>query len=282
MGMDPATSPVVPVIRIHPTRGMASLRLKDLWDYRELIYFLVWRDIKIRYKQTVVGAVWVLLQPLMTIAIFTVIFGIFAGIPSEGVPYTVYTFAGLLPFTYFAESINRGGASLVGSANLISKVYFPRLIIPLSAVITPIMDFIITFALLIGLITWFGIKPTSAMLALPLLLFFTIIWALAASLWFSALNVRYRDVVYTLPFITQVTMFASPVIYPASIIPGRWRLLYAINPLAGLIDAFRWALLGRPFPNLWLLAISFFTLAVVLVGGVFYFKRMERTFADII
>jgi lipopolysaccharide transport system permease protein len=273
---------VVSVTAIRPTRGLASLKLKDVWEYRELIYFLVWRDVKVRYKQTVLGAAWVIVQPLLTMLIFTLIFGMLIRVPSEGLPYSVFVYTALVPWGYFSDAISRGSGSLVANTNLISKVYFPRLVIPISAVVTPVIDFVLSFFILLGLITWFNIKPTWAIVALPIFLGFTMVTALAISLWFSAANVKYRDVGYTVPFLIQVSMFASPIVYPISIIPGRWRLLYSLNPLVGVIEGFRWALLGKESPNFWAMGISAASLILLLAGGAIYFKRMERSFADVI
>jgi lipopolysaccharide transport system permease protein len=261
---------------------MASLKLKDLWDYRELIYFLVWRDIKVRYKQTAIGVAWAVLQPLLTMLIFTLIFGILVRVPSEGLPYSVFVYTALVPWSYFSEAVSRGGSSLVANANLISKVYFPRLVIPISSVITPVIDFVLSFFILLGLIAWFNIKPTWAIVTLPIFLLLTMVTALAVSLWFSALNVKYRDVSYTIPFLIQVWMFASPIVYPISILPARWRPIYSINPLVGVVEGFRWALLGKESPNFWAMGIGAASLILLLAGGAVYFKRMERSFADVI
>jgi lipopolysaccharide transport system permease protein len=272
----------VSVINIRPTRGFSSLGLRDLWEYRELVYFLVWRDIKVRYKQTAIGAAWAILQPLLTMLIFTMIFGVLIRVPSEGLPYSVFVYTALVPWSYFSEAVSRGGSSLVANTNLISKVYFPRLAIPISSVVTPVIDFVLSFFILLGLIAWFNIKPTWAIVTLPIFLLLTMVTALAVSLWFSAANVRYRDVGYTIPFLIQVWMFASPIVYPISIIPARWRLIYSINPLVGVVEGFRWALLGKESPNFWAMGISATSLILLLAGGATYFKRMERSFADVI
>jgi lipopolysaccharide transport system permease protein len=276
------TKEAINVTVIRPTRGFSSLRLKDLWEYRELIYFLVWRDVKVRYKQTAIGTAWVILQPLVTMLIFTAIFGILVGVPSEGLPYSVFLYTALVPWSYFSEAISRGGGSVVANTNLISKVYFPRLVIPIASIITPVIDFVLSFLVLLGLIAWFNIKPTWAIVTLPLFFLFTVMTALAVSLWFSALNVRYRDVSYTIPFVIQIWMFASPIIYPMGIIPFKWRLLYSINPLVGVITGFRWALLGKESPDFWTMGVSIVGILLLLTGGILYFRRMERTFADVI
>jgi len=272
----------IPSIRIEPSRGWVSIELSELWTYRELLYFLVWRDIKVRYKQTVIGIGWAILQPLMTMVIFTMIFGNFAQIPSDGVPYPIFSFTALLPWNLFSGALNRCTLSLVGSANLITKVYFPRLIVPASAIISGIIDFAIAFVFLLGLMLWFHIVLTWGAIALPIFLLLTLITALAVGLWLSALNVRYRDVGQAIPFLIQIWMFLSPVAYPVSLVPEKWRLLYSLNPMAGVIEGFRWALLGQESPNFKLVAVSTAVVVALLLSGLVYFKRMERTFADMI
>jgi len=272
----------ISVIRIEPSRGWVSVKLSELWTYRELLYFLVWRDVKVRYKQTVIGIGWTILQPLTTMVIFTMIFGNFAKVPSDGVPYPVFVYTALLPWNLFAGALSRCTLSLVGNANLITKVYFPRLIVPASAVISGIIDFAIAFVFLLGIMLWFNIVPTWDAIALPIFLLLTLITALAVGLWLSALNVRYRDVGHTIPFLIQVWMFLSPVAYPASLVPEKWRLLYSLNPMAGVIEGFRWALLGKESPAFELIAVSTAVVVALLLGGLVYFKRMERTFADVI
>ena len=271
----------ISVIRIEPSRGWVSVKLSELWTYRELLYFLVWRDVKVRYKQTVIGIGWTILQPLTTMVIFTMIFGNFAKVPSDGVPYPVFVYTALLPWNLFAGALSRCTLSLVGNANLITKVYFPRLIVPASAVISGIIDFAIAFVFLLGMMLWFNIVPTWDAIALPIFLLLTLITALAVGLWLSALNVRYRDVGHTIPFLIQVWMFLSPVAYPASLVPEKWRLLYSLNPMAGVIEGFRWALVGKESPAFELIAISTGIVVALLLGGLVYFKRMERTFADV-
>lgn len=272
----------VPLI-IQPVTGLFDLDLREIWQYWELLYFLVWREVKVRYKQTVIGAAWAIIQPLMTMVIFTIVFGKFAKIPSDGLPYPVFAYAALLPWTFFAQALTRSGASLVGNANLVTKVYFPRLIIPLAAALAPIVDFLVSFLVLIGMMIWYGITPTwSGLLALPFFMVLTIMTALAVSLWLSPLNVRYRDVGHTLPFISQFWMYASPVVYPVSLVPERWQLLYSLNPMVGVIEGFRWALLGKESPNFMAMAISATVVLALLVGGVVFFKKMEGTFADVV
>jgi len=271
-----------PKVVIEPSRGLLHLDLRAVWQYRELLYFLVWRDVKVRYKQTVIGAGWVILQPLLTMVIFTVVFGHLAKIPSDGLPYAIFAYTALVPWNYFSQAMSRSGTSLVGDANLISKVYFPRLIIPLASVVTPAVDFFLPFLILLGLMVWFGIAPTWGVLALPLFLLLALMTALAVGLWLSPLNVKYRDVGYTIPFFSQFWMYASPVVYPVSLVPEKWRLLYSLNPMAGVIEGFRWALLGKESPDFGVMAVSAAAVLVLLVGGIIYFKRMERTFADVV
>ena len=272
----------VPETVIMPTRGWVSLRLGELWKYRELLYFITWRDVKVRYKQAVLGIAWAIIQPLMTMVIFSLIFGQLAKLPSEGLPYPVFIYCGLLPWQLFAGALQKGGTSLVGNAHLITKVYFPRLIIPLSAVAGGLVDFAISFVVLFGLMIYFGIAPSWSILLLPLFVLFTVLTALAVGLWVSALNVHYRDVQHIIPFMVQAWMFISPVAYSVELIPeGLWRILYGINPLTGVIQGFRWALLGGHPPDE-LMAVSIIVVGVLLLSGLFYFKRMEKTFADVV
>ena len=271
-----------PSIVIQPNKGLLSLDLRAVWQYQELLYFLVWREVKVRYKQTALGIAWAMLQPLMTMVIFTVIFGIFVNIPSDGMAYPIFAYTALLPWTYFGEAITRSSVCLVSDANLIRKVYFPRLIMPLAAVVSPAVDFVLSFLLLLGMMAWFGIAPSWRVLTLPFFLFLALVTALSVSLWLSALNVRYRDVRHTIPFLVQFWMYASPVAYSASLVPERWRLLYGLNPMAGVIEGFRWALLGKASPDLAVIMASAGMVMALLIGGLVFFKRMERTFADVI
>jgi lipopolysaccharide transport system permease protein len=271
-----------PVTIVRPSRGWISPNLRELWEYRELLYFLTWRDIKVRYKQTVLGAAWAIIQPFFTMVVFSLFFGRLAGVPSEGVPYPIFAYCALLPWNYFAGALDRAGNSLVGSANLITKVYFPRLVIPLSAVLAGLLDFAIAFLVLIGMMLFYGITPTAAVLTLPFFLLLALLTALGAGLWLSALNVQYRDVRYTIPFLTQFWLFASPVAYGASLVPERWQVLYGLNPMAGVIEGFRWALLGKAEAPGPLLVISAAVVILLLLGGLFYFRRMEKTFADVV
>ncbi len=271
-----------PLVVIQPTKGLFHLDLQAVWQYRELLYFLVWRDVKVRYKQTVIGAAWAIVQPLMTMVIFTVIFGTFAKIPSDGLPYPIFAYAALLPWNYFSQATSLSSASVVSNGSLIKKVYFARLIVPISAVLTPLVDFAIAFAVLLAMMAWFAIAPTGGVLALPCFVLLAMLTALAVGIWLSALNARYRDVGYVIPFLNQFWMFASPVIYPFSLVPDQWRLLYSLNPMVGVIEGFRWALLGKAAPNFEVMAASAVVVTVLLLGGIVYFKHMERIFADVI
>src|ERR1043166_213726 len=271
-----------PVLILRPSRGFLRLNLRDVWEYRELLYFLVWRDVKVRYKQTVLGAAWAILQPVMTMLVFSVFFGRLAKVPSDGIPYPVFAFTALLPWQLFAYALSESSNSLVSNQNLITKVYFPRLVIPIAAVLAGLVDFAIAFVVLLGLMLYYGIVPTAAVALLPLFMLLAVTTALAIGLWLSALNVKFRDVRYTIPFLTQFWMFATPVAYPSSLVPEPWRALYGLNPMAGVVEGFRWALLGKaqgPGP---LLAVSVAAVVVLLVGGLMYFRRTESTFADVV
>jgi lipopolysaccharide transport system permease protein len=271
-----------PTVVIEARKGVFHLDLKSIWAYRELLYFLVWRDLKVRYKQTSIGIGWTILQPLIAMVIFTVIFGHFAKIPSDGVPYPIFAFCGLLPWTYFATALNRCMVSVVADAQLVSKIFFPRLLLPIAGTISGVIDFFISLGLFLGLMVWYGFVVTWWLLTLPLFLMLALLTALAVGLWVSALNVRYRDVTYTIPFLIQAWMFASPVIYPVSMIPEKYRSLYSLNPMAGVIEGFRWALLGKANPDFSVMAVSVVVVIGVLAGGLVFFRRMERTFADIV
>lgn len=267
---------------IRPSSGLFDLDLGAVWRYRELLFFLVWREVKIRYKQAALGVAWAILQPLFTVLIFTTIFGIFARFPSDGLPYSVFALAAVLPWTYFAEALRRGATGLVNDSDLVRKIYFPRLIIPFAGVSSPLVDFCFGLIMLLGLMLWHGIVPGWTFLLLPGWLFITLCLALAIGLWLGPINVRYRDVMHTLPFVTQVWMFATPVVYPLSMIPPKWQALYSLNPMVGIIEGFRWSLLGTGQPNLLAIGISFAIIAIALAGGAVYFRRMERSFADVI
>jgi lipopolysaccharide transport system permease protein len=267
---------------IKPSRGWFNLRLNDVWQYRELLYFLTWRDIKVRYKQTVLGAAWAIIQPFFTMVVFTLFFGKLAKIPSEGVPYPIFSYAGLLPWTFFAQAMNQSSDSLVGNANLITKVYFPRLVIPLSATLAPLVDFCIAFIVLIGMMFFYQIFPTSTLIWLPAFLLLAFATSLGVGLWLSALNVQYRDVRYTIPFLTQLWLFATPVIYPSGAVHGSWRIVLGLNPMTGVVEGFRWALLGIGEAPGGMIYTSMGIALLLVFTGVIYFKRMERTFADVV
>jgi lipopolysaccharide transport system permease protein len=262
--------------------GFAGIDLAELWRARELLYFLTLRELKLRYKQTAIGIAWAVLQPLLAAAIFTVIFGIFAKMPSGGAPYPVFALSAVLPWTYFAEAVRRSSTGLVGDSELIRKVYFPRLVVPLAMVLSPLADFFVGLVLLIALCAWYGIAPSAGLIFLPAFLVIAIALALAVSLWLGPLSVRFRDVMHTLPFLLQVWLYASPVAYPASVVPEKWRLLYSLNPMVGVVDGFRWVLLGTARPDLAAIGVSSLFVAAALLGGLIYFRRMERSFADII
>jgi len=270
------------IIEIRPSRGWVPLKLKELWEYRELVYFLVWRDIKVRYKQTVLGAAWAIIPPFFTMVIFSLIFGRLAKMPSDGLPYPIFSYTALIPWTYFAHSLGQSSNSLVGGANLITKVYFPRLAMPIASVCSGLVDIAIAFLLLLAMMAYYGMVPTAAVATLPLFVLLALATALGIGLWLSALNVQYRDIRFTIPFLTQFWLFATPIAYPSSLIPEKWRVLYGLNPMAGVVEGFRWALLGTargPGP---MLAVSVGVVLVLLVGGLYYFRRMEKTFADVV
>jgi lipopolysaccharide transport system permease protein len=287
-GAGPARLESVPTVVIRPSTGWISLKLEELWDYRELVYFLVWRDVKVRYKQTVLGAAWAILQPLLTMVVFTIFFGKMANIGSDGLPYPIFSYAGLLPWTFFAQGLTQSSDSLVGSANLLKKVYFPRLVLPTASVLAGVVDFAIAFVVLIGMMVYYGVYPSLTILFLPLLLLLAFSTALGVGMWLSALNVQYRDVRYVVPFFVQIWLFVTPVIYPASRVTAKlhelglpaW--LYGLNPMAGVIEGFRWAMLGSgSHPGPVILASSAIS-GALLVSGAFYFRRMERSFADVV
>jgi lipopolysaccharide transport system permease protein len=277
-----------PVMFIRPSKGWAALNLKELWQYRELIYFLTWRDIKVRYKQTALGAAWAIIQPFFTMVVFTIFFGRLAKVPSDNVPYPIFSYTALLPWGLFTKALTDTGRSLVAHRAMITKIYFPRLSIPIASVLGGLVDFLLAFVVLVGMMFYYRYAPgstyqfalTPAVLSLPLFMLLAIITALGVGLWLSALNVLYRDINYILPFLTQFWLFITPVAYPASMIPKRWQLIYALNPMTGVVEGFRWALLGTATSVGPLLAVSSIIAVIVLVSGLFYFRRMERTFAD--
>ena len=271
-----------PVVIIQPTKSWVSLRLGDLWQYRELLYFLIWRDVKVRYKQTLLGVAWAVLQPLLTMVIFTLLFGRLAGIQSDGIPYPIFAYAGLLIWTFFANAITNSGNSLVSSSNLITKIYFPRMIIPGAAVGACLIDFLISFVILVPLMIYYGIGVSATLVMLPVLIALATLLAIGVGMWLSALNVRYRDIRYAIPFLTQLWMFASPVIYPASLIPEKWRWILMLNPLTGIIENFRIAIFGGRSFQWNSLAVSTAITFMLLIYSAYSFRRVERTFADIV
>lgn len=267
---------------LRPASGWRSLGLRELWEYRELFFFLTWRDVAVRYKQTVLGIAWAVIQPFMTMVVFSLFFGSLAKIPSDGVPYPIFSYAGLVPWMFFANALNQSSNSLVANANLITKVYFPRLAAPISTVLSGVVDFVFAFLVLLGMVLYYGLVPTWNALWLPLFLLLAIVASLGAGLWLSALNVQFRDIRYAVPFLTQLWMFATPIAYPSSLLSEPWTLLYALNPMVGVVEGFRWALLGTATaPGLSVVASSSVALAL-LIGGALYFRKMEKSFADMV
>ena len=270
----------LPVTHIRPGTRAMSFRLEELWHARELLYFLVWRDVKVRYKQTVLGIAWSVLQPFLTMVVFTIFFGRLAKVPSDGVPYPLFSLAALVPWTYFATAVTNGSSSLVGNQHLIAKVYFPRVLVPLTAVVMPAVDLAVSFGMLVVLMAWYHVVPTASMLLLPLYVALGVVTAFAVTLWTSALSVRYRDVRYVLPFLIQIWLFVTPVAYPASMVPARWRLLYALNPMASVVEGFRNSLLGTPAPGA-MVAIAVVVAAAALASGAAYFRSVEGSIVDL-
>jgi lipopolysaccharide transport system permease protein len=268
--------------RIEPTRGWTLLKLRDLWEYRELLLIFVWRDLKVRYRQTVVGVLWAIIQPVLTMVIFSIFFGRLAKIPSDEIPYPIFSFAALVPWTFFANTINQASNSLVNSADMIKKIYFPRLTIPIASMLAGIIDFFLAFIVLLGMMLYYGFVPTINILWFPVFILLAMMTSLGVSLWLSALNVQFRDVRYMIPFITQAWLFATPVAYPSSMLSEPWRTLYGINPMVGVVEGFRWALLGTDTAPGPMMIVSFAVASLILISGVYYFRRMEKNFADII
>ena len=281
--MKTATSEPRTII-LRPSRGFSFLDFRELWIYRELVYFLTWRSLKVRYKQTVLGAVWAVLEPFLTMVVFTIFFGNLAKVGSDNIPYPIWSYAGLLPWGLFSKALSDASRSLVANSHMITKIYFPRIILPLSSILAGLVDFAIAFVVLIGMMLFYKQFPTSAVWTLPLFLLLAMITALGVALWLSALNVKYRDVGYILPFLTQFWLFITPVVYPSSQIPEQWRLIYGLNPMTGVVEGFRWALLGiNPQPTFFpMLAVSAAMAIVVRFTGILYFRRMERGFADMV
>lgn len=277
----PETPSQIPTLVIRPPRRWVPVDLAELWQYRELLFFFVWRDVKIRYKQTGLGVAWAVIQPLVTMLIFSVIFGGFAKLPSEGIPYPLFTLAALLPWQLFSEGMTRSTTSMVTNANIMTKVYFPRLLMPISGILSPLVDFLVAMVILVLMMAWYGFVPTANVIFLPAFVLLALATSLGVGLWLSALNVQYRDFQYTVPFLIQIWLYASPVVYATSLVPEQYRLLYGLNPMAGVIEGFRWALLGTDPPT-GVIGLAVVVVLVLLIGGAFYFKRMEQYFADIV
>ena len=269
-------------VHIEPSRGWVSLQLADLWQYRELLYFLTWRDIKVRYKQTVLGASWAIIQPFFSMVIFSLFFGRLAGLPSDGIPYPIFSYAALVPWIFFANGLTQSTNSLVAGGNLIKKVYFPRLAMPIAAILSGVLDFVLAFIVLLGMMLFFGIMPTINVVWLPLFLLLALVTSLGAGLWLTAMNVQFRDIRYAVPFLVQAWMFASPVVYSSSMLEEPWRTLYGLNPMAGVIEGFRWTLLGTDTAPGPMIIVSSLVAIGLLVSGAYYFRRMEKTFADVV
>jgi lipopolysaccharide transport system permease protein len=278
----PAKKVDIPAIRIEPSSGWVSLRIKELLGYRELIYFLMWRDIKVRYKQTVLGVAWALIQPFFTTVIFSLFFGRLAKVPSDGIPYPIFSFAAMVPWTFFAHGLTESSNSLVNSANLIKKIYFPRLAIPIATVLSGIIDFTLAFIMLIGMMFYFGFAPTINIVWIPFFLLLALVTSLGVSLWLSAMNVQFRDVRYMIPFLTQIWLFSTPIAYPSSLLQDPWRTLYGLNPMVGVVEGFRWALLGTDTAPGPIFFASSVAAILILFSGALYFRRMEKTFADVV
>ena len=269
-------------VLIRPISGWVPINLRDLWEYRELLYFLTWRDIKVRYKQTALGMAWVVLQPLLLMLVFTIFFGRLVELPSDGIPYPLFTYTALLPWQLFSRALNEGSMSLIAHERVITKTYFPRILLPASAVLASLIDFGIAFLVLIGFILFYGVHPGLAIFTLPVFVLLVVMTAFGVSLWLAAFNVLYRDVRYVLPFLTQLWMFATPIIYPVSVVPDSWRLLYSLNPMVGVVEGFRWALLGNTSGMDAMFGLSALVVASVLGGGILYFQSVQQTFADVI
>jgi lipopolysaccharide transport system permease protein len=270
------------LVKIDPTTGLRDLNLGELWEYRELLYFFVWRNIKVRYKQTIIGPAWAIIQPFFTMVVFTLFFGKLAKMPSEGLPYPLFYYSGLLPWTYFANALTQATYAIVEHQRVITKIYFPRVILPLSAVLSGLVDFGFAFTVLIGMMLFYGVVPTAATLLVPLFLLLAIATAFSVGLWLSALNAIYRDVRYAVPFMVQFWMFASPVVYPSTLVPEDWRWLYGLNPMAGVIEGLRWALLGQSRPTTSLLLTSAGAVFLLMAGGLAYFQKMDGNIADVV
>ena len=272
----------LPRTRRSPTKGWALPKLRELWEYRELLFFFVWRDIKVRYRQTVMGALWAIIQPFFTMVIFSLFFGRLAKIPSDGLPYPVFSYAALVPWTFFATALNQASNSLVINANMVKKIYFPRLSLPIATILASVVDFVLAFIVLLGMMFFYGLVPTINVLWLPFFLLLALVTSLGVSLWLSAMNVQFRDVHYTIPFLTQAWLFMTPIAYPSSLLSEPWRTLYGLNPMAGVVEGFRWALLGTDTAPGPMMLVSATVALILLISGAFYFRRMEQGFADVL
>jgi lipopolysaccharide transport system permease protein len=270
------------IIFIKPSKGWGSLNLRELWIYRELVYFLTWRDLKVRYKQTALGAGWAVLQPVLSMVVFSIFFGGLLNVDSGDVPYPIFSYAAILPWGVFAKALNDTGRSLVSNRAMLTKIYFPRMVIPLASVFSSLADFLIAFVVMLGLMYYYQIAPTSNIWTLPLFLLLAVITALGIGLWLSAMNVLYRDIGYMIPYITQLWFYLTPIVYSASEVPEQWQFFYALNPMVGVVEGFRWALLGTSDPPSPMIAVSAVIALIVFISGMYYFRRMERTFADMV
>jgi lipopolysaccharide transport system permease protein len=268
--------------RRQPSKGWAWPKFRELWEYRELLFFFVWRDLKVRYKQTILGAAWAIIQPFFTMVVFSLFFGRLAKVPSDGLPYPIFSYAALVPWTFFATALTQASDSLVVSANMVKKIYFPRLTLPIATVLAGVVDFALAFVVLLAMMLFYGLAPTIKVLWLPLFLLLALITSLGVSLWLSAMNVQFRDVHYTVPFLTQAWLFATPIAYPSSLLSEPWRTLYGLNPMAGVVEGFRWALLGTNTAPGPMTIVSAVVALALFVGGAFYFRRMEQNFADVL
>ena len=268
--------------RREPSKKWAWPKLRELWEYRELLFFFAWRDIKVRYRQTVMGVLWAIIQPFLTMVIFSLFFGRLANIPSDGVPYPVFSFAALVPWTFFANALTQASNSLVLSGNMLKKIYFPRLALPIATVLAGVIDFVLAFIVLLGIMFYYGLVPTANIIWLPFFALLALVTSIGVSLWLAAMNVQFRDVRYTIPFLTQAWLFVTPIAYPSSLLPESLRIVYGLNPMSGVVEGFRWALLGTDTAPGPMLIVSSLVALILLVTGAFYFRRMENSFADVI
>jgi lipopolysaccharide transport system permease protein len=270
------------IVHIKPTSNWTSLKVGELWRYRELLYFFVWRDLKVRYKQTILGASWAILQPFLTMVVFSIFFGRLANVPSEDLPYPVFAYSALVPWTFFANGLTQASNSIIANAGMVKKIYFPRLTLPVATVLAGLVDFTLAFGVLLGMMFFYRIIPTINIIWLPLLLLLALVTSLGASMWFAALNVRFRDVRYIVPFLVQFWLFLTPIAYPSSLVPEQWQLIYSLNPMVGVVEGFRWALLGTDTSPGPIILVSALVAVIMFIAGLIYFRRMERSFADIV